>query len=114
MATNVRATRAKWLLEKASVAGYISKQVLDLNSLKTFNAVLRGTGACTAVVIMEGSNLPDDDTFNLLLTMNLSTTDGVASPAKESGVYEAPWSYIRFTLVSISGTNAAVDAAVGN
>lgn len=112
--TNLRAVNSKWLLQKASVAGTISEQARDLKSQKTFNMILRGTGAVSAVVLLEGSNLPDDDTFVTLVTLNISSTDGTLNPAKESGIHEAPWAIVRYTLVSISGMNATVDAAVGN
>ena len=112
--SNLKAVNSKWLLQKASVAGTISEQARDLKSQKTFNLILRGTGPVTATVLLEGSNLPDDDTFVPLVTINLTSADGTVSPAKESGTHEAPWGSVRFTLVNISGTNAAVDAAVGN
>lgn len=111
--TNPKALHGLPALVKATTAGTISPAIIDLPASKTFNTILRGVGACAAVILLEGSNLQDDDSFNTLVTITLSTTDATVSPAKEFGVHNAAWAYIRFTLVSISGTNAAVDTAIG-
>lgn len=110
MATAPVAINSRRTLDKATVAATIGKVFLDLPSMKTFNAILRGSGQVDCVILLEGSNLPDEDSFNLLATITLS---GAAGSAKDFGIIDAPWAYVRATLSSISGTSAAVDTAFG-
>ncbi len=104
------AINARRSLDKATVAGVVGKVHLDLPRLKTFSVIVRGTGQVDCVILLEGSNLPDEDSFNPLATITLSNAAGLA---KDYGVIDAPWSYVRSTLVSISGTGAAADSAFG-
>lgn len=74
---------------------------------RTFQAVVSGTGAVTATVLIEVSN--DDTNFLTLGTITLSgttsATDGFAS--------DAPWINVRAKLTAISGTSAAVTVTMG-
>lgn len=69
---------------------------------RTFQAVVAGSGAVSATIVIDGSN--DRDNWIVVGTISLSgttsATDGFASTAK--------WKYIRSRITAISGTNASV------
>jgi len=80
----------------------------------SFQAIVTGTGAVTATVIVQASN--EEATYNgtnsnwiTISTISLSgtttATDGVTTVA--------PWKYIRVGVTAISGTSAAVTALMG-
>lgn len=70
---------------------------------RAFQAVVAGTGAVSATVLVEVSNNNVD--FLTLGTITLSgttrATDGFAS--------DAPWRFIRGNVTAISGTSASVN-----
>jgi hypothetical protein len=80
----------------------------------TFQAILTGTGAVTATVVVQVSN---DDTSATNVTSNwialgtitlsgtTSTTDGFTSTAS--------WRWVRSQVTAISGTSAAVKVLMG-
>jgi hypothetical protein len=74
---------------------------------KTIQAVVTGTGALTATVLihvsLDGSNWVLQATISL--AGNDAVTDGYAT--------SAPWLYTRATLTAISGTNATVNVFAG-
>ena len=78
-----------------------------LNS--TYQAILSGTGALTATVIIEVSNDGVNACSTPLGTIVLSgttlTSDGFTS--------SAPWKYVRARISAISGTNATIDVNTG-
>ena len=108
MADQLPATNAKRLLVAQTTPGR-GQTFVDLKSLKTFNASVRGTGSVSATINFLGSNLIEPDTFVVLATVTLSGTN----LALESFISDAPWAYTSAELVSISGTDAVVNAAVG-
>lgn len=71
---------------------------------KTFQAVVTGSGAVSATVLIQVSNNPSVQGWITLGTITLSgtttDTDGFAS--------EATWAYYRANVTAISGTGAAV------
>lgn len=105
---NPPAVSAFTSLKNQSVVG-LGKAFGDLSSNKTVNAVVRGTGAVTATVKIMGSNLPEDDTFIEIGSIDLSGTNLKV----EGFVPESKWAYVRCDVTAITGTNAKVDAAFG-
>src|SRR4030043_175818 len=72
----------------------------------TFQAIVVGTGAVTATVVIDASN---DGTYwcstvlgTITLTGTTSSTDGFTTTA--------PWKYVRARVTAISGTGATVTA----
>lgn len=82
---------------------------VDLKSLKTVNASVRGTGNVSATINILGSNLSGADTFVVIATITLSGTNLAVAPL----VIDAPWAYTSAEVTAIAGTNATVDAAAG-
>jgi hypothetical protein len=74
---------------------------------RTFQAVVDGTGAVTATVVIQVSN--DGTNYLTLGTITLSgittSTDGFAS--------SAAWEHVRASLSAISGTSATVNVTMG-
>ncbi len=77
-----------------------------LFGLKSFQAVVTGTGAISATVKVQvsndGTNYLDLATFTLSGTT--SATDGFSA--------EIPWVYYRGAVTAISGTGASIDLIV--
>jgi hypothetical protein len=73
----------------------------------SFQAVVTGTGAVTAVIACQVSN----DGINWLTagTISLSGT----TTATDGFPMTAPWLYVRGNITSISGTSAAVTLTMG-
>lgn len=69
---------------------------------RTFEAVVAGTGAVTATVLIQVSN--DDTNW---LTQSTITLSGTTSAA-DGVALEAPWAYVRGNVSAITGTSAAV------
>lgn len=94
----------------AATAAVKGDPVFDVRSLKTLQAYVIGTGAVTATVLIEGSNFGVEGTYITLGTITLTGT----TIATDGFVHDAPWGFIRAELTAISGTGAAVSAALGN
>ena len=81
----------------------VGNAVENNGSNRAFQAVVSGTGAVSATVVVEVSNNNID--FLTLGTLTLSGTtrafDGFASAA--------PWRFIRGNVTAISGTGASVN-----
>jgi len=73
------------------------------------HAVVVGTGAVTAVVVIEASNF---DGFVYPMTLGTITLSGTNSAADGFSAY-APWKAIRAKVTAVSGTGAAVSVLVG-
>lgn len=74
---------------------------------RSFQAVLTGTGAVTATVVIEVSN--DGDNFLTLDTLDLTGTD----LATDGTTLGATWLYLRANVTAITGTGAAVSVFMG-
>lgn len=83
--------------------------VSGVASLKSYNLLLAGTGAVHAKVVIKGSNINKPEAFVELVTITLDGSTNV----KESGFHDGPWSYYKFTVLEITGTNASLDGAMG-
>lgn len=74
---------------------------------RTFQAVVTGTGAVSATVLIQVSN--DGTNWEELATIALAgTTSDSAGFASD-----APWAYVRANVTTISGTDAAVTVKMG-
>ncbi len=78
--------------------------------IKTIEVSLNGTGAVTATVTLWATNIKG----NTGKWVELFTVDLAGTTTDSFGrVVDAPWQYMRAELVSITGTNAAVDVVLG-
>ena len=75
----------------------------------SFQAVVTGTGAVTAVVSIEVSNDGSNWCSTPMGTISLSGT----TSASDGFVTQAPWKYVRANLSAISGTGATVQVYMG-
>jgi len=85
----------------------IYKDAVDA-TFQAYGTTTAGAGA--AVVLIQGSNINDANSFITLgtITLTLGTTlsaDGFAT--------SAAWKYVRASVSSISGTNASVNVLMG-
>jgi hypothetical protein len=71
---------------------------------KTIEAYITGSGDVSAAIAVYGCNTKRNQYGTLLASINLTGTDSDAAGA----VLPLNWGYIYVTLVSISGTNAAI------
>lgn len=76
-------------------------------SSATFHAIVAGTGAVSATVLIQVSN----DNTNWL-EMGVITLSGTTT-ASDGFAVDAPWVYVRAELSAISGTGAAVTVTMG-
>lgn len=74
---------------------------------RTYQASVKGTGAVTATVVIEGSN--DGEFFLEIATITLSGT----TSDSDGFVSQAAWGFVRARLTAISGTGAAVTVTMG-
>lgn len=70
---------------------------------RSFQAVVTGTGAVSATVLIEVSN--DGTNWVTLATLSPS---GTTSATDGAAVQVVAWSYVRARITAISGTSAAV------
>jgi hypothetical protein len=75
--------------------------------MKSYQAVVYGTGAVTATVIIQVSNNNVDWEDMITFTLSGVTRDS------DGASTEAPWLYVRGKVTAITGTNAKVDVLVG-
>jgi hypothetical protein len=79
---------------------------------RSFQAVVSGTGAVSATVVVEGSNDVDasanPQNWLLLGTITLSGTNS----ATDGFPSNTNWMFVRMRISAISGTNAAVRGGV--
>jgi hypothetical protein len=83
----------------------------------TYQAIVAGTGAVTATVVIEVTNDPraNSDPANaawvstVLGTITLSGT----TTASDGFTTNAPWKYVRARVTAISGTGATVQVYMG-
>ena len=76
----------------------------------TFQAVVTGTGAVTATVVIEMSN----DGVNALETAaGTITLSGTTTSTDGFTTSNAPWKYARARITAISGTGAIVQVYMG-
>jgi hypothetical protein len=85
----------------------IGSSVLLPSSSFTVQAVVTGSGALTATVVLEVSN--DGLNFLTLATYTLSGT----STAHDGAAFTSPWMYARARLTAVSGTSASVSVYLG-
>ena len=71
----------------------------------SYQAVVEGTGAVTATVVIEASN----DGINALSTVLGTITLSGTTTSSDGFQTSAPWKYIRARVTAISGTGASVD-----
>ncbi len=76
---------------------------------KTIQAVVTGSGAVTATVVIQVSNDPTLCGWITLATLTLSGT----TTATDGFAMEASWLYIRAKTTALTGTSATVDVVVG-
>jgi hypothetical protein len=74
---------------------------------KTFQAVLTGTGALTATVLIQGSN--DNSHWTTVATISLDGSDDVSDSAETTKSFV----YWRANIGAIAGTSASVDVITG-
>ena len=74
---------------------------------RAFQAVVTGTGAVSATVLIEASN--NRENYMTLGTITLSGTTAAA----DGFVSVAPWEYVRANVTAISGTGATVVVTMG-
>lgn len=74
---------------------------------RVFQAIVTGTGAVAATVIIEGCI--DAVHFKTLATITLTDND----VDSDEFVSDGPWPFVRARLTAISGTDAAVDVYMG-
>jgi hypothetical protein len=72
-------------------------------NLRSFQAVVEGSGAVSATVAIEASN--NGRHWLPCLTFSLSGTDS----ATDGDVVNSPWAFFRATVTAISGSNASVE-----
>lgn len=80
----------------------------------TFQGIVRGTGAVTATIVIEGSNEATsgksvDNNWVVLGTITLAGT----TTASDGFTTAAPWRFVRARVTAISGTGAAVQVLMG-
>ena len=74
-----------------------------------FQAILTGTGALTATVVVDVSNDGTNWCSTALGTINLSGNDAVA----DGFVGDAPWMFVRARVTALTGTGASVQVLMG-
>lgn len=79
------------------------------NGMSTFQAVVTGTGAVTATVLLEVSNDGTNAISPGMGTIGLSGT----TTASDGFAVLAPWAFVRANVTAISGTGAAVTVTEG-
>lgn len=90
------------VLLKDATAPATSPALAAGRAIRTFQAVVVGTGTLAASVDIEVSNNNVD--FLLLGTLSLSGT----TRATDGFVSNAPWAFARAKLTAVTGTGAAV------
>lgn len=75
----------------------------------TFQAIVAGTGAVTATVVIDGSNDGTNWCSTVLGTITLSGT----TTNSDGFTTTAPWKYVRARVTAISGTSATVTVLMG-
>jgi len=79
-----------------------------------FQAIVTGTGAVTATVLIQVSN--EADTFNGVktnwITMGTITLSGTTT-ATDGFTTICPWRYVRANVTALSGTGATVEIIMG-
>lgn len=78
-----------------------------IESRNTYQAILTGTGAISATVLIEVSN--DEIHWVTMATFSMSGTTTVT----EGFSSDAPWAFVRAKLTAITGTGAAVSVIMG-
>jgi len=84
-------------------------QIYKNSPAATFQAIVSGTGAVAATVVIDGSNDGTHWCATVLGTITLSgtTTDN------DGFTTTAPWKYVRARVTAISGTGATVTVLMG-
>ena len=75
----------------------------------TYQAVVTGTGAVSATVIIEMSN----DGINAVATPAGTITLSGTAPQSDGFTTQAPWGYHRARITALTGTGAAVQVWYG-
>lgn len=75
-----------------------------LTETKAIQAILTGTGAVSATIIIEAANTPDAEAWMPMGTISLSGSTAVT----DGFVVEIQWLYTRARLTVITGTNAKI------
>jgi len=103
-----------WSGAKATPLALASAAMPKESPYSAFQAIVAGTGAVTATVLIQGTNDPTtaagtNEYWVTLGTLTLSgttfATDGVA--------VTAPWRWVRTSVTAISGAGALVQAIMG-
>lgn len=76
-------------------------------SAATFQVTVKGTGAVSATVVIEGSN--DGEFFLELATVTISGTNS----ASDGFAATAPWDAVRARVTAVAGAGAEVSAFMG-
>lgn len=89
-----------------------TQQITD-ETPRTYQAIVTGTGAVTATVIIEGSNDSQATEANVQwVTLGTITLSGTTTDTDGFGSV-LPWLLTRARLTAISGTGATVNAFIG-
>lgn len=86
-----------------------SNRVYKDSPKTTIQAIVTGTGAVTATVVIDVSNDGDNWCSTVLGTITLSGTTSSA----DGFTTDAPWKYMRARVTAISGTSATVTVLYG-
>lgn len=76
-------------------------------SKRSYQGVVRGTGALTATILIEASN--DESNAVAIGTITLSGNDLVT----DGGLSDGEWAYVRARVSAITGTGATVNVTMG-
>lgn len=75
----------------------------------TFQAIIIGTGAVTATVVIDASNDGVNWVSTVLGTITLSGTNS----ASDGFTTNAPWKYVRARVTALTGTGSTVQVYMG-
>lgn len=104
-------TGTKMLLNEAATAPTTGATAHSSSypGAKSIHALVKGTGAVTATIVLDVSN-NDTDWIEAAATITLSGT----TSASDGFVIDANWAAIRARLTAISGTNAKASAILSS
>lgn len=93
----------------ATGAGTVYDAGVPQKQARVWQAVLTGSGAVSATVLIEVSLTGADDEFLTLVEIALDGDD----KAVDGGATEAPWAFYRARVSAIAGSGASVSVWMG-
>jgi hypothetical protein len=102
------------VLSTVVTTGVASSPIMKESPYSAYQAIVTGTGAVTATVLIQVSN--EEATFNGTkanwITAGTITLTGTTT-ATDGFVTEATWRYVRANVTAASGTGATVEVIAG-